>query len=84
MSAQLRLAVMGGGYWGRNLIRNFAALEGVEVKLLCELNEEASQECKKLYPALETCIDQGRVFQDKEVDGIVVVTPPSLHYQPAK
>ena len=41
MGAQIRLAVMGGGYWGRNLIRNLSALEGVEVKLLCELNEEA-------------------------------------------
>jgi UDP-2-acetamido-3-amino-2,3-dideoxy-glucuronate N-acetyltransferase len=84
MSAHVRLAVMGGGYWGRNLIRNFAALEGVEVKLLCELNEEASRECKELHPSLETCTDQGRIFQDNEVDGVVVCTPPSLHYQPAK
>jgi UDP-2-acetamido-3-amino-2,3-dideoxy-glucuronate N-acetyltransferase len=84
MDARLRLAVLGGGYWGRNLIRNFAALEGVEVKLLCELNEEASQECRKLHPALEICTDHGRAFKNNEVDGIVVVTPPSLHYQPAK
>ena len=84
MGAQLRLAVLGGGYWGRNLIRNFAALEGVAVKLLCELNEEASKECKKLYPSLETCTDHGRVFKDNEVDGVVICTPPSLHYQPAK
>jgi len=84
MSAQLRLAVLGGGYWGRNLIRNFSALEGVEVTLLCELNEEASRECRELYPGLETCTDHGRIFRDKEVDGVVVVTPPSLHYQPAK
>jgi UDP-2-acetamido-3-amino-2,3-dideoxy-glucuronate N-acetyltransferase len=84
MSAHIRLAVMGGGYWGRNLIRNFAALEGVEVKLLCELNEKASTECKGLYPWLETCTDYGRIFQDKGIDGVIVVTPPSLHYQPAK
>jgi UDP-2-acetamido-3-amino-2,3-dideoxy-glucuronate N-acetyltransferase len=84
MSAQLRLAVLGGGYWGRNLIRNFAALEGVEVKLLCELNEAASKECKKLYPWLQTCTDNGQVFQDDGVDGVIVVTPPSLHYRPAK
>ncbi len=84
MGAQIRLAVMGGGYWGRNLIRNFSALEGVEVKLLCELNEEASMGCKELYPSLETCTDRGRIFKDDGVDGVVVVTPPSLHYQPAK
>jgi UDP-2-acetamido-3-amino-2,3-dideoxy-glucuronate N-acetyltransferase len=84
MGAQLRLAVLGGGYWGRNLIRNFSALEGVEVKLLCELNENASKECRELYPWLQTCTDSGRVFQDDGVDGVVVVTPPSLHYQPAK
>jgi UDP-2-acetamido-3-amino-2,3-dideoxy-glucuronate N-acetyltransferase len=84
MGAHIRLAVMGGGYWGRNLIRNLSALEGVEVKLLCELNEEASRECTELYPGLETCTDHGRIFQDKEVDGVIIVTPPSLHYQPAK
>jgi UDP-2-acetamido-3-amino-2,3-dideoxy-glucuronate N-acetyltransferase len=59
-------------------------LKGVEVKLLCELNEEASRECSKLYPSLETCTDQGRIFQEDGVDGVVIVTPPSLHYQPAK
>jgi UDP-2-acetamido-3-amino-2,3-dideoxy-glucuronate N-acetyltransferase len=84
MNTRLRLAVLGGGYWGKNLIRNFAALEGVEVKLLCELNEEVSRECRELYPALETCTDHGRVFKEDEVDGVVIVTPPSLHYQPAK
>jgi UDP-2-acetamido-3-amino-2,3-dideoxy-glucuronate N-acetyltransferase len=84
MGAHVRLAVLGGGYWGRNLIRNFSALEGIEVTLLCELNEEASMECKGLYPWLETCTDHGRIFQDDGVDGVIVVTPPSLHYQPAK
>lgn len=84
MGAHIRLAVMGGGYWGRNLIRNFSSLEGVEVKLLCELNEEASRECAELYPGLESCTDHGRIFQDDGVDGVVVVTPPSLHYRPAK
>lgn len=84
MGAQIRLAVMGGGYWGRNLVRNFSALEGVEVTLLCDLNEETSRECQELYPGLETCTDHGRIFQNDGIDGVVVVTPPSLHYQPAK
>ena len=84
MGAQIRLAVMGGGYWGRNLVRNFSALEGVEVTLLCDLNEETSRECRELYPGLETCTDHGRIFQNDGIDGVAVVTPPSLHYQPAK
>jgi UDP-2-acetamido-3-amino-2,3-dideoxy-glucuronate N-acetyltransferase len=84
MGSQIRLAVMGGGYWGRNLIRNLSDLKGVEVTLLCELNEEASMECRELYPWLETCTDHGRIFRDDGVDGVVVVTPPSLHYQPTK
>jgi len=84
MCAEVRLAVMGGGYWGRNLIRNLSALEGVAVTLLCELNEEASRECTELYPGLESCTDRGRIFQDDEVDGVIIVTPPSLHSQPAK
>lgn len=84
MGSKIRLAVMGGGYWGKNLIRNFCSLEGVEVKLLCDLSEEALRECKALYPSLETSGDLGRIFQDDAVDGVVVVTPPSLHYQPAK
>lgn len=84
MGAQIRLAVIGGGYWGRNLVRNFSALEGIEVTLLCDLNEETSRECKGLYPWLEICTNHGQIFQNNGIDGVVVVTPPSLHYQPAK
>jgi len=84
MGHKIRLAVMGGGYWGKNLIRNFSTLEEVEVKLLCDLNEEALKDAKGLFPSLETSADIERIFQDDAVDGVVIVTPPSLHYQPAK
>jgi len=84
MGSEITLGVLGGGYWGRNLIRNFSSLEGVTVKILCDLNEESLCEVKTLYPSLETCGDLERVFQDDEVDGVIIVTPPSLHYQPAK
>lgn len=84
MYRTIKLGVIGGGYWGRNLIRNFSSLEGVEVALVCDPNEESLREVKTLCPSLETCGDLSRILQDNAVDGVVVVTPPSLHYQPAK
>ncbi len=47
----LRIGVVGAGGWGRNLVRNFAALKDVELVAICDLNEEVRQADSRLYPA---------------------------------
>jgi hypothetical protein len=71
--------VIGCGYWGPNLIRNFSHLKGSEVLICSDLNEERLAHMRSLYPRIETSIDFRRVLARSDVDAVVVATPPETH-----
>ena len=50
----LNIGVIGYGYWGPNIVRNFNAIDGAKVISLCDLNEAALGKARKLYPAIAT------------------------------
>ena len=52
--SNLRVAVVGCGYWGQNLLRNFTELEDAEVVLACDFDVRALSRTKRRYPTLET------------------------------
>ncbi len=84
MSKPLNVAVVGCGYWGPNLIRNFSALPECNVRYVCDKDEKRLAHMKQLYPSVETTKDFEKIVGDKEVDAVVVATPVHLHYELAK
>ena len=76
------IAVVGCGYWGKNLVRNFAEL-GV-LHTICDSDAEKLEYLKSLYPEMNTEIDYQRVLADKEIQGVVIATPAASHYPMAK
>jgi predicted dehydrogenase len=74
----IRIGVIGCGYWGPNLIRNFSHLKGSEVVICSDLREDRLAHMRSLYPKLETTTDYRRVLSS-QVDAVVVATPPETH-----
>ena len=48
----LKVAVIGYGYWGKNIARNIAQSEDFRLEVICDINKEALQKAKKLYPGI--------------------------------
>lgn len=79
----LRIGVVGCGYWGPNLIRNFVELPDAEVVAVADTSENRLDAMKARYPALVTTKDY-RQFFDMALDAVVVATPPAVHYPIAR
>ncbi len=80
----LNVAVIGCGYWGPNLIRNFNWLPDCKVVVACDTKKERQDHIKNLYPHLKTISDAGEIFEDETIDAVVIATPVRFHYELAK
>lgn len=78
----MKIAVIGTGSWGKNLVRNFYEL-GV-LKIVCDLEEDNLIKARERYPNLLTTSSLKEIIDDKEIDGIVIATPAHTHYEIAK
>jgi predicted dehydrogenase len=78
--SKVRVAIVGCGYWGQNLIRNFADLADVEVAAVCDFNLKALARIKHRYPAVELKQDYQQVLSDSHIHAVVIATPASTHY----
>jgi len=81
MGNDLNIGVVGCGYWGPNLIRNFSLLPRCCVKTVCDIEVNRLAHIKKLYPSVATTTKVDDLINDKEIDAIVVATPICLHYK---
>jgi predicted dehydrogenase len=73
------IAQIGVGNWGRALLRNFSSLEGVCVKAVCDVNPEMLQKVRSEHPQATLTTDCQQVFDDDEIEAIVVATPSAEH-----
>ncbi len=76
----ITVAVIGCGYWGPNLLRNFTQFPKVRVKTACDLNKERLRHIAQLYPSVNTVTDMDEIANDPEVDAVVVATPVTTHH----
>lgn len=81
-NAQEKIAVIGCGNWGKNLVRNFYNL-GFLYKV-CDLSPERLQDMRQQYKHIQATNRFQDVFEDPEVDGVVISTPSFTHYELAK
>jgi predicted dehydrogenase len=73
--------VIGYGYWGPNLVRNFVLAPGSAVTRVCDLREERLAPLHKQYPGLKTCTRAQDLINDADVDAVVIATPVSSHFE---
>ncbi len=74
-----RVAVIGSGYWGRNLVRNFHELGALA--LVCDRSLESLQGIKESYPDIEVTTSLDQVLADDRVAAVAIATPAEMHYQ---
>lgn len=84
MSAPLQVAVVGLGYWGPNLLRNFHEVPGVEVAWICDAREAALELHGRRWPAVKRTSSFAEVLADESVDAAAIATPVSSHYPLAR
>jgi len=77
----LNVAVVGAGYWGKNLVRNFATAERCNLKHVCDLNKQRLAIQKKNFPFIETTTDLDEVLSDTEIDATVIATEVHTHFE---
>lgn len=76
----LNVAVVGAGYWGKNLVRNFAAAKRCNLKYVCDLNEKLLAVQKKNFPFIETSTRLKDVLGEAQVDAVVIATGVPTHF----
>ena len=78
------VAIIGHGYWGPNLLRNYMEVPGVSVKWVCDPLPEALDKVRRRNPAQATTESYDEVLADAAVDAVVIATPISTHFELAK
>lgn len=80
--SELKVAVIGSGYWGKNLVRNYDRTGAL--KMICDTNEETLKNFKEQYPEVETVLSYADVLSNAEINGIIIATPAETHFTLAK
>ncbi len=75
----VRIGVVGLGYWGPNIARNFAAIEGCELRWLCDADAAACERLAPSFPTARTTGELDRLLEDEELDAVVLATPVPTH-----
>jgi predicted dehydrogenase len=78
------VGVIGYGYWGPNIVRNFNSVDGAKVVALCDLNTDSLNKAKRTYPALEVSTDADAITTSTEIDAVAVITPVFTHFELAR
>jgi predicted dehydrogenase len=81
MSEPLRVAVVGLGYWGPNLLRNLVEMPGADVVTMCDPREERLEHWGRRYPAIGRTASYMDVLSDDRVEAVVIATPVSTHFE---
>jgi predicted dehydrogenase len=76
----VRIAVVGLGYWGPNLVRNLQEVDCAEVVAVCDVRDDRRELIGKRYPAIRLCEDVDDVLSADDVDALAIATPVSTHF----
>ncbi len=84
MKRPIIVGVVGCGYWGPNLVRNFKGLSDCHLKAMCDTSETRLKHLRNVYSDIEGVTDFGHMLNGVGLDAIVIATPVKLHYELAK
>jgi predicted dehydrogenase len=83
-SSEVRVAAVGCGYWGPNVIRNLDAVQGFDLRWVCDTDPERLRPVAARYPSARSTLDLEDLFGDRSVDAVYLATPVSTHYDLAR
>jgi predicted dehydrogenase len=84
MSKPIKVGVVGCGYWGPNLVRNFRSLPGCSLKMMCDISPARLQHLKELYPEVKGEPSYENMLKNGGLDAVVVATSVKMHFPMAK
>jgi predicted dehydrogenase len=77
----INIGIIGYGYWGPNLVRNFAEMKGASVAAVVDVDPSKLDIVRRRYPAIKTTTDFKEVLSDPSIDAIAVATPVHTHFE---
>ncbi|MFP5235175.1 MAG: Gfo/Idh/MocA family protein [Acidobacteriota bacterium] len=80
----MNFGVIGYGYWGPNIVRNLASLEGSQVLAIADLDSGARLRAQRAHPNVHVTGDPGEILASTKIDAVAIVSPVWTHYQLAK
>jgi predicted dehydrogenase len=83
-SAAIRVGVIGYGYWGPNIVRNFNVAEGAQVVSVCDMHQKSLGRVKMTCPTASLTTDCQDILTSPDIDAVAVITPVSTHFDLAK
>ena len=84
MTKKIKVGVVGCGYWGPNLVRNFRSLGDCDMKVMCDMNEQRLTHLRSLYPEVEGSVDYNHMLNGVGLDAVVIATAVKAHFPLAK
>jgi predicted dehydrogenase len=80
MVNHIHIGIIGYGYWGPNLARNFSEIPGVQVKTISDLKPASLEKAHARYPHIPVTTDYRDVLADPHIDAVAIATPVSTHF----
>lgn len=77
----INCAVIGAGYWGPNIIRNFYQNQKTTIKICCDLSDKRLEIIRRTYPTIRTTRDYREVLRQNNIDIVAICTPVHSHYK---
>lgn len=84
MTTPIQVGVVGCGYWGPNLVRNFRSLPDCRLRMMCDISEQRLKHLRSLYPEVEGETAYHHMLNGANLDAVVIATAVNLHYSMAK
>ena len=80
----MKIGVIGYGYWGPNVVRNFHNTPNAVVAAVCDLNVKSLQRVRRTYPSMVLTTNPKDILTSPDIDAVAIVTPITHHYSLAK
>ena len=80
----MNIAIIGYGYWGPNLLRNFSQVNNCKVKMVSDFRQDRLVIVSKTYPGIKVSTDPDDILLSKEIDAVIIATPVFTHFSLAK
>jgi predicted dehydrogenase len=83
-TSKVGIGVIGFGYWGPNLVRNFSLTPDAEVRVVCDASAASRARCQAAYPTTRQVASADELISDPSIDAVVIATPVSSHFELAE
>src|SRR3954451_1864160 len=80
----INVGIIGYGYWGPNLVRNFFSVRDCNVKFVADTIPARLQQLERMFPSIKGVKDANEIISDLQTDAVIIATPVTTHFHLAK